>query len=287
MRTWPAVEVGSLTRPELFQAALIDYNLAAIDETTQPDAWRVFFNTEADRDAAIEALTRQFPDLSIRPLDVADEDWVARSQASLRAVQIENIIVAPPWDVPPTEPLRPIRTGAAAAADVRSPIVIVIRPSMGFGTGHHATTKLCLTALQRMNLQGRSVVDVGTGSGLLAIAASRLGAARVVGIDDDPDALEAAAENVALNGAADVTLRAADVRSTAPEPFDVVIANLTGALLREAAPRLRDLAAPGAHLILSGFLRTEEADVIASYSDLAARSRTEEDEWLCVTLQRS
>jgi ribosomal protein L11 methyltransferase len=157
---------------------------------------------------------------------------------------------------------------------------------MGFGTGHHATTSLCLLALQQIDLQGKRVVDVGTGSGLLAIAASRLGAAHVLAIDEDPNAFHAAQENLSLNRGADVALRLVDVRSIAIEPFDVVLANLTGALLREAAPRLRDLAAPGAEVVLSGFMKAEESDVLGAYPDFTVSARTEQDEWVCVTLQR-
>src|SRR5688500_3179165 len=114
MRTWPALEVGRLQpartpneapTTDLLQAALLDYKVVAIDESVA-DTWRVFFTTEADRDAARDALARQFPDLSLRPLDVPDEDWVAKSQAHLRAVRIGNIIVAPPWDIPHTGRLK-------------------------------------------------------------------------------------------------------------------------------------------------------------------------------------
>ena len=303
MRTWPALEVGRLqpahttedasspdvgagfSRPDLFQAALVDYRIAAIDETT-PDRWRVFFSTSADRGRAAENLTRQFPDLFIRPLDVPDEDWVAKSQADLRAVRVGNIIVAPPWDIPHTGNLKLDPATELRGTRLERPVVIVIRPSMGFGTGHHATTRLCLAALQRLDTQGQSVLDVGTGSGVLAIAASRLGAAPVVGIDDDQDALHAAEENLSLNRSADVTLRVVDLRSTGHETFDLVMANLTGALLTEAARRLHDLAAPGGRLILSGLMQHEEAAVLAAYSDLAISDRSEEEEWLCVSLQR-
>jgi ribosomal protein L11 methyltransferase len=296
--TWPALELGRLKPapmggPDLLQAALVDYRIAAIDET-EPDLWRVFFSTSAERDKAAENLTRQFPELSIRPLDVADEDWVAKSQAKLRAVRVGNIIVAPPWDIPHTGKLSLHPAAEFGGPRLKRPVVIVIRPSMGFGTAHHATTRLCLAALQRLDVQKRSAVDVGTGSGVLAIAASRLGAAPVVGIDDDPNALHAAEENLTLNRGADVTLRAADLRSTAPsdgtqdglQTFDVVTANLTGALLIEAAGRLRDLTAPGGRLILSGFMLHEEAAVIAAYSELTVGNRAEEEEWVCVSLQR-
>lgn len=287
MRTWPALELASLTRPDLVQAALADYKITAVDETSQPDAWRVVFRSAADRDSAATSLARQFPDAAIRPLEVPDEDWVAKSQATLKAIQIGGVIVAPPWDVPHTGKLRLLSPAEAGATGLRRPLVIVIRPSMGFGTGHHATTRLCLSALQQVPVQDRTVIDVGTGSGLLAIAASRLGASRVIAIDDDPDAIHAAAGNLTLNRGADVTLRTGDMRTDARGPFDLVLANLTGALLRETADRVRGLAGPGAHLILSGFLRSEEADILASYGGLPVTSRTEEGDWLCLTLQHA
>ena len=290
-RSWPALDVERLKPvaaqgPDLLQAALVDYRVAAIDETT-PDAWRVFFSNSAERDRAAGDLARRFPGLSVQPLDVPDEDWVAKSQANLRAVRVGNIIVAPPWDVPHTGKLKLEPAAERGGTPLKRPVVIVIRPSMGFGTAHHATTRLCLAALQHLDVHGRSAVDVGTGSGVLAIAASRLGATPVAGVDDDPNALHAAEDNLSLNRAADVTLRAADFRSTGPDTFDLVMANLTSALLIESAGRLHDLTARGGRMILSGFMRHEEAAVRAAYSDLTVTDRTEEDKWVCVGLQRS
>jgi ribosomal protein L11 methyltransferase len=192
---------------------------------------------------------------------------------------------------------------------------------MGFGTGHHATTRLCLDALQHVDVHRRRVIDVGTGSGLLAIAAARLGAATVVAIDDDADAIQSATENVTLNGGVEVALRVADFRSDTPasaevgslcDPtsqcwlggpqkrsalagrrsaeregwlgrFDIVIANLTGGLLISAAAALRALGASDARLILSGFLVSEEDAVTAAIGGHVER-RSCEDEWLCVTV---
>ena len=286
MGSWPALDIGAPQTAELFEAALLDYKIAAIDESSRPGMWRVFFHNDGDRKAAAEALGLQFPELTMRSVDVPDEDWVEKSQAALKAVQIGNTIVAPPWDVPHTGKLPVLSGEAAGAAALRRPLVIVIKPSTGFGTGHHATTSLCLTALQQIDLKGCRVVDVGTGSGLLAIAASRLGASHVLGIDEDPNAFRAAQENLTLNRGADVSLRLVDVRSIAIEPFDIVLANLTGTLLRDAAARLKDLAAPGARMVLSGFTREEASDVLAAYPELTVTTRTEQDEWVCVTLQR-
>ncbi len=221
-RTWPVLQVSGLseTAGDLLHADLLDFEVEAIDDTS-PEGWRIFFRTTASRDRALEHVRAAFPGAVAAPLAIADEDWAARSQAALKAVTVGRIIVAPPWDVP---------------------LTIVIQPSMGFGTGHHATTRLCLTALQRLDVKGRDVLDVGTGSGVLAIAASRLGAANVRACDDDQDAIQAAWENLALNPGAVVTMLVGDLRTLQLEPAHVVLANITGALLVATAS-----PAAGAH----------------------------------------
>ena len=277
LRTWPALDVAGIppadaaeahdaVQGDLLEATLTDFDVEAIDESA-PAGWRVFFRTSSGRDRAQRAIAAAFPALTLTPIDVPDEDWAARSQASLKAVRVGNLIVAPPWD---------------------APIVVAIRPSMGFGTGHHATTRLCLSALQALEVKERTVIDVGTGSGVLAIAASLLGAVNVRGIDDDEDAIHAAWDNLALNPAAIVTLLVGDLRSTAFDPADIVFANLTGGLLMASADTIGALAGPQhGKLILSGFQVDEEKAVVAAFKGFAVERRDEEDGWICATLKRT
>jgi ribosomal protein L11 methyltransferase len=292
MRSWPALQVGRPERPDvsdLLQAALLDYDVAAIDDNAS-DAWRVFFSSAEERDRAHCGIAAQFPELTFATIDVPDEDWAARSQANLRAIEVGNIIVAPPWDAPVPGRLKQAPAPSDGNSDVEAgfsrPIVVIIQPSMGFGTGHHATTRLCLAALQQLDLAGRSAIDVGTGSGVLAIAAHLLGASPVVAMDDDPDAIQSARENVELNRAAGVDVRVGDLRTAKLPVFDVVLANLTGGLLIQAAGPLQDLAAPRGRLILSGFMHHEEAGVLDAVAAFGVARRAEEEEWLCVVLQK-
>ncbi len=285
VRSWPALDVHPVS--ELLQAALVDYEATAIDERS-PSDWRVFFTTVSERDRAAAALRSAFPDLTIASIDVPDENWAARSQASLRAVRVGNIVIAPPWDVPPGPLNRTAFTGPQGRTRPapESELVIVIQPSMGFGTGHHATTRLCVAALQRLDLQGRSVLDVGTGSGVLALAASLLGASRAVGVDDDNDAIAAARENMDLNPQAEVTLIAEDLRSSSVAAADIVIANLTGGLLISAALTIQNFVTRGGSLVLSGLMTVEERDVLSAFPAWRVEHRLKEDEWLCLTLIR-
>lgn len=267
MRTWPALEVqqADSTTRELVQAFLTDFDVAAIDEN-DADRQVLYFHDPAERDRTRLALAAQFPDVSTCPVDVADEDWATRSQANLRAVRVGALVIAPPWDT---------ENGA-----------IVIQPSMGFGTGHHATTRLCLAALQNIDLHNRTVIDVGTGSGVLAIAARTLGASGVLAVDDDADAITAADENVALNRATRIALEVTDFRTAKIGQFDVVVANLTGGLLIASAERLEAFAVPGGYLVLSGFMDHEERDVLMRFKGCRLERRSAEDEWVCAVLGR-
>lgn len=237
-----------------------------------PLQWRVFFATAAERDSAATALRHAFTTLTVETEDVSDEDWAARSQRELTAVRAGRFIVAPPWDVP-------------ASPDAT---VIIIEPSRGFGTGHHASTRLCLRALSEVDVDGRRVLDLGTGSGVLAMAAFVSGARDVVAVDIDQDAIDSARESARLNArvgtiywfTGDFRERGWDALSGGP--FDIVLANLTGGMLISSAARIRELVARDGVLICSGFDENEEPAVKAALA-LAERARYTEDTWVGLT----
>lgn len=281
-RLWPAIDVQIASTPDADAEELQGLVLAALDDSSVTavqalsSTWRVFFTSDGGRDAALEVLRRLWPDATLAPVDVADEDWARRSQENLGPIRVERLRISPPWATATSEPL------PAPAID------ITIKPSMGFGTGHHASTRLCIRLLLQIDPVGRRVLDVGTGSGVLAIVASRLGAEAVLGIDDDADALESARENLQLNGVTSgIELRRADFRSLPPLQFDVVTANLTGALLvRGAASLVATLASRGT-LVLSGITLEEEPAVREAFdAALSCASRLEEDGWVGLLYER-
>ena len=221
----------------------------------------------------MQAIGLALPQLQLSSLDVPDEDWAARSQQSLTAVTAGRYVVAPPWDVP--QP--------AAAGEDR--VLIIIEPSMGFGTGHHPTTRLCLRLLSGFNVAGTRVLDIGTGSGVLAMAAALSGASEVVGLDIDQDAIDSAVTSAALNQLPPVLqFEVSDFRSAPPAPADVVFANLTGGMLRMTAGILSALKRPGGTLVISGFDHSEVDGVRAAFAGLAEVDRLEEASWIALRL---
>jgi ribosomal protein L11 methyltransferase len=265
---------------ELVLAELDDFQPTAIQELEPEETAKVraFFASADARAAAARALGAVFgAHLFVESVDVDDEDWAARSQAQLRAVIVGRLIVAPPWDVPEkTE-------GKGQRAEGN---VLVIQPSMGFGTGHHATTRLTLLALQSLDLKDRTVLDIGCGTGVLAIASVTLGARSALGIDIDPDALGNANENAALNAVApSVRFEERDFRDLSA-PADIVVANLTGGLLEKSAAKLAQLVSPGGYLIVSGFMDSEDAVLPSLERFLELKRVDQEDEWRCAVLAR-
>ena len=276
MADYPALELEfqspfDASLPDRLYALLDDYEPAAIHENESGDRWRVFFRSPDRRDAAAAAISSTIgPRLvHFEPVDVPDEDWARRSQDNLRAIEAGGLIVAPPWDVP--------ASGMP---------VIIIEPSTGFGTGHHATTRLCLRALRRLELRGARVLDIGTGSGVLALAAWKLGAGDVVAIDNDADALDNARDNIARNGAAaSIDIIRDDLETLRIQRADVVLANLTGAVLVRYSTELRALAVDGGYLVLSGFAPEDIPVIVRAFADLPVVAQETEGEWAAVCLR--
>lgn len=184
-------------------------------------------------------------------VDVPDEDWIARFRDGLHPVRVGRVTVVPSWREAPPD----------------AGVALVLDPGMAFGTGHHETTRLAIRALQGLELAGARVLDVGSGSGILAIAASMLGAAEALGVDTDPVTLPAARENAARNRAsARFLLGTLDdaVQEAGEGAFGVVVANLFAELHDLMMPGYRRALAAGGTLLLTGVLREREALVAAA-----------------------
>jgi ribosomal protein L11 methyltransferase len=200
-------------------------------------------------------------------------DWNAIARAHHRPLAIgRRLLVAPPWDVP----------------DAPDRAVLIVEPGMAFGTGQHATTRTCLEEIDALvgTVPIASALDVGTGSGLLALALARLGVARVVALDVDPAVLPIARATLAGNGAADVLLLAGTARAVRGR-FDLVLANLLADTIVAEAEALAAVVAPGGRLVLSGILVAQTPAVRASFPAWRLAGRRDADGWTTLTLVRN
>lgn len=203
---------------------------------------------------------------------VDDTDWVRVTQAQFPPMQISaRLWIVPTWHEPPDP----------------SALIVRLDPGVAFGTGTHPTTRLVLAWLDAHLRQGSTVLDVGCGSGILAITAAKLGARSVSGIDIDPLALAAARANSGANG---VSARYTDPDSLGPGTYDVVLANILANPLKLLAPALAARVGPAGALVLSGVLARQADDVIATYRAAAPSVplavASSEDGWVCLAGRR-
>ncbi len=229
---------------------------------------------------AIDAVLRSaFADVGIvdpppyarRP--VADTNWVGLTQSQFEPIAVgRRLWIVPSWHAPP----------AAATAD--GAVLLRLDPGMAFGTGDHPTTRLCLAWLEQHVAPGDRVIDYGSGSGILAIAAKKLGAGTVVGTDIDEQAVSAAAANAAAN---DVDVTFAPSAAFRADAADIVVANILSNPLKVLAPLLVGLVARGGHLVLSGVLERQAAEVAAAYAPAVALAPWRTDAgWVCLVGRR-
>jgi ribosomal protein L11 methyltransferase len=194
-----------------------------------------------------------------------DKDWEREWMENFHPMQFgERLWICPSWrDVPDPDAVN-----------------VMLDPGLAFGTGTHPTTSLCLEWLEGLDLQGKTVIDFGCGSGILAIAAIKLGAAKVIGIDIDPQAIIASKDNAGRNGVADQLELYLPQDQPADLQADVVVANILAGPLRELSGVIKSLIKPGGLLAMSGVLDTQAEDVANYYRDeLQIEPITEMQEW--------
>ncbi|NJA89587.1 50S ribosomal protein L11 methyltransferase [Rhodocyclus tenuis] len=203
---------------------------------------------------------------------VEEQDWVRLTQAQFEPIRVsERLWIVPSWHEAPDP----------------EAIVLVLDPGMAFGTGSHPTTRLCLEWLEREVRPGDSLLDYGCGSGILAIAAARLGATSVSGIDIDPQALIAARDNAEANHVTATFIEAAEPLTT-PAGYDIVVANILANPLRALAPALVGHVRPGGHLALSGILSEQADELIACYAPWISLDVADtRDGWVCLAGRRA
>ena len=200
---------------------------------------------------------------------VEEADWATAWKAYYKPIRIgKRLVVTPPWETPALGP---------------DDLAIVVDPGMAFGTGSHPTTQLCLVALEEYVQPGLSVADIGTGSGILAIAAAKLGASPVAASDNDPIAVTIARENAAVNG---VSVSVADLLPTGP--YAVVVANILADVIIGMAGPLAEWTQPGGTLIASGIIDTREADVrqAVEAAGFVSKDTRHQGEWVALIFER-
>jgi ribosomal protein L11 methyltransferase len=239
-------------------------NVDAFSPSEIPDSIRVVIKAylPADIDSApkmleletfMSELSRRHPSASFATPTLSavhSEDWSSSWKVHFKPLRVgKHLLIVPTWEEAPELP---------------GDLVIRIDPGMAFGTGGHETTRLCLELLETVMASGPlltvpSLLDLGTGSGILAMAASLLGAGRILALDIDPDAVEVARDNLALNEMSDLIECGTAPLESLTERFDIILANILAEELVRLAPYLTDRLQPGGSLILSGILAEKES----------------------------
>lgn len=277
---WIEVTAVFETPPEDWAIYIDIFGRHGCENTLQTDSPATLGACVVEVDGATDVIAALTSDLlhagasSVTNRPLVEENWDELWRKFFKPRRIgKRIVVRPTWE-----------EFEAGPTDVE----IVLDPGQAFGTGDHPTTRMCLELLERASVEGKTVADVGCGSGILSVAAKKLGAVLVAGIDIEPLSVEVAKENAALNKV-DCAFVVGDNASVLPGPevWDVVVSNIISATLIGMAPDIAAIVAPGGEWIVSGIILQNWSDVLATAEreGFELIERLEEDGWVGARLQ--
>ncbi|TAL87755.1 MAG: 50S ribosomal protein L11 methyltransferase [Rhodanobacter sp.] len=249
------------------------------------------FDADSDRRGLSETLAELLPWLELDQLlfrEVADTDWERVWMDQFKPMPFGHRLWIYPWNIEP--PTHDERVDAEVdRSSAPTPVVVRLDPGLAFGSGTHPTTALCLEwldGLDGLELAGKTLTDYGCGSGILAIAALKLGAASATGVDNDPQAITASADNASRNGVAD-RLELFLPQDFTGAPADVFIANILAGPLGDLAPTFAAAAKPGAPFAISGILQGQQEELLLRYAPWFDELRVDSrEEWIRISGRR-
>ncbi len=271
------IAVSNLDK-DLLSAALFQNGCAGIEECSS-HRWRIYFSnalSPSRQRSIIRNLRTMLP--SLEPDSIVFslnswQDWNEEWKKYFRPIKVTSRIwVAPPWHLPPRR---------------KEEICLIVDPQMAFGTGSHESTQLMIRAMEKYMPPHARVLDVGTGSGILAILARKLHARQVFACDIEPEAIENARHNADLNDVHDITFQCGELPMIFAANFDVILANINLGVLLDLIPDLANKLKPQGVLILSGILIVDEQSMLqAAVNHFMCIERFEKREWLALVLEK-
>ncbi len=280
MKVWTKVQVVLDKVPVDWSLYTEVFERFGISNTEQKDnlpALEGYLSEKKSTSSILDSLKESFLKNGAKEViftSVPEEDWAESWKQFFHAKEVGNhFMICPSWDV------------ADASADRR---LIVLDPGQVFGTGEHPTTRMCLELMETIPVEGRSVIDVGCGSGILSIAAALLGAKSVVGVDVEPESVEATKENAARN---QVSVAVHEGKGFDPitkdQNFDVVVSNIISPVILLLIPEVKSSLRTGGYWLVSGIIEANWPNVFSALTDAGFKcmAQKQEGEWIAATFQ--
>ncbi len=253
---------------EIIAANLMEEGFEGIEDVDE--FTKTYIKEEEFNDKAIKALFEKY-ELQFDTLIIPDKNWNAEWEANFQPVQVDDFVN--------------IRASFHPTLHATSH-EIIINPKMSFGTGHHATTWLMMRQMQQINFKGKQVIDFGTGTGILAILAEKLGASSVIAIDNDDNCIENAKENIDLNQCTKISLLKAE---TVIGRFDIILANINKNIIIANMEKLYRACVKSGIILFSGLLKEDYNDIVKALkkNDIQIIDNVEKDNWICLLCRTS